>query len=404
MSAPRQATLSFIFITLLIDVIGLGIIIPVLPALLQELTHSSLSDAAIIGGWLLIAYSGMEFLCAPIMGGLSDQYGRRPILLLSLFGFGIDYLILAIAPNIGWLFVGRIIAGILGASYSTATAYIADISTEENRAKNFGMVGAAFGMGFIIGPVIGGLLGKYGTHVPFIGASVLSFLNCLYGLFILPESLKPENRRKFDWKRTNPLGSLKQLGTHPLMIGLALSFFLINIAGHSLQSTWTYFVEERFHWDTDEVGYSLGFVGVLIAIVQGGLTDISVKKLGLKKAVYIGCFLSTAGIGLFALANQSWMMYAIMIPYALGGIAMPALQSIMAGNVGADEQGELQGALTSIISITSIIGPFIMTYLFAFFTGDKAPVYFPGSPFIMAAVLLLASTVITIRTLRKYHS
>ena len=230
----------------------------------------------------------LQFLFSPILGGLSDQYGRRPVLLISLFGFGIDYILLGFAPTIGWLFLGRLLAGIMGASFTTASAYIADISTPEKRAQNFGMIGAAFGIGFIIGPVLGGVLGHYGARVPFFVSAGLTLLNWLYGYFILPESLKLENRRKFDWKRANPVSSLLNLKRYPVIIGLLSSLVLLYIAGHSVQGIWSFFTIEKFHWTSDMVGYSLGFVGLMVAIVQGGLTRIIIPKLGQKRSVYVG--------------------------------------------------------------------------------------------------------------------
>lgn len=399
MSQKKKAALSFIFITLLIDVTGVGIIIPVLPKLIGELIHGDLSDASTYGGWLLFAYAIMQFLFAPILGGLSDRYGRRPVLLASLFGFGVDYLFLAYAPTIGWLFVGRMIAGVMGASFTTASAYIADVSPPEKRAQNFGLIGAAFGIGFIIGPVLGGLLGQYGSRVPFLAAAGLSFVNFLYGYFILPESLAPENRRTFEWKRANPAGSLRQLKKYPVMAGLIGSFMLLYIAGHAPQSTWSYFTMERFHWDEAQVGYSLGAVGLLVGLVQGGLTRITIPKLGQKKSVYVGLSLYVIGLALFAFATQGWMMYAFLVPYALGGISGPSLQGIISQQAPDNEQGELQGALTSLISLTSIIGPPLMTNLFAYFTSQKAPVYFPGAPFLMGSILVFISILLAIRSL-----
>ena len=401
MSGKRKAALGFIFVTLLIDVTGIGIIIPVLPKLISQLIHGNLSTASQYGGWLLFAFAIMQFLFSPVLGGLSDRYGRRPVLLISLFGFGLDYLFLAYAPTIEWLFVGRILAGIMGGSFTTATAYIADISTAENRAQNFGMVGAAFGLGFIIGPVIGGLLGQFGPRTPFLMAAGLALLNCLYGYFVLPESLAPENRRKFEWKRANPLGSMMQLKKYPLIMGLVGSIILIYVAGHSAQSTWTYFTMLKFNWDEKWVGYSLGFVGLTAAIVQGGLIRVIIPKLGQKRSIYVGLILYMIGYTLFAFANQGWMMFAFMIPYAMGGIAGPSLQGIMSNQVPANEQGELQGALAGLMSLTSIIGPPLMTNLFALFTGTHTPVYFPGAPFLLASVLTLLSLLMAIRTLRK---
>ncbi|HPH84789.1 MAG TPA: TCR/Tet family MFS transporter [Ferruginibacter sp.] len=400
MPTNRKAAIGFIFITLMIDVTGLGLIIPVLPKLIQELIHGDISDASRYGGFLTFTYAIMQFLFAPVLGGLSDQFGRRPVLLFSLFGFALDYLFLSFAPTMAWLFVGRAIAGITGASFTTATAYIADISTPENRAQNFGMVGAAFGLGFIIGPVIGGLLGSFGPRVPFMVAAALSFLNWLYGYFILPESLSLKNRRPFNWKRANPLGSLKQLGKYPGLGGLISAFFLIYVASHAVQSNWSFFTIEKFRWDEKTIGISLGVVGLLVAIVQGGLIRFINPKLGNEKSVYMGLLLYALGLLLFAFASQSWMMFVFLIPYCLGGICGPALQSIISGNVPPDEQGELQGALTSLISLTSIIGPPVMTGLFSYYTRPGAPVHFSGAAFLLGSVLMLLSAAIAYRTLK----
>ena len=397
----REAALGFIFITVLIDVIGFGIIIPVIPKLITQLTGGTLSDASLYGGWLMFTFSIMQFLFSPVMGSLSDQYGRRPVLLFSLFGFGLDYLVLAFAPSITWLFIARIFAGITGASFGTATAYIADISEPEKRAQNFGLIGAAFGLGFIIGPVIGGVLGEYGARIPFIAAAVLTFINWLYGYFILPESLKPENRRKFDIKRANPIGSLQHLKKYPVILGLVASLVCIYIAGHAVQSNWTYFTMEKFKWDEAMVGYSLGVVGILIALVQGGLIRIINPKLGAKRSVYFGLGLYLIGFILFAFASTSWMMFVFLVPYCLGGIAGPALQGIMSNQVPANEQGELQGALTSLMSATSIVGPPLMTGIFAYYT-RKNGLYFPGAPFIVGALFTLFNLIFALRSLAHY--
>ncbi|MFT3747174.1 MAG: TCR/Tet family MFS transporter [Agriterribacter sp.] len=397
MPSSKQAALGFIFVTLLIDTIGFGIIIPVMPKLIEQLIHGNLSDASRWGGWLTFAFAIMQFIFAPVLGNLSDKYGRRPVLLFSLFGFGLDYLLLAIAPNIGWLFVGRIIAGITGASFTTAAAYIADISSHEDRAKNFGMIGAAFGLGFIIGPVIGGLLGSVGPRVPFIAAAILTLLNWLYGYFVLPESLDKNNRRSFSWKRANPVGSLLHLRKYPALSGLIISLMLVYIAVHSVQSTWAFFNMEKFKWDEKMVGISLGIVGLLVGLVQGGLIRIVNPKLGNEKSIYVGLALYTIGLLLFAFATQSWMMLVFLVPYCLGGIGGPALQAVISNHVPANEQGELQGALTSMMSFTTIIGPPLMTNLFAYFTGKSAPVYFPGAPFLLGAFMMLISTILVYR-------
>ena len=397
----KEAALGFIFITLLIDIIGFGIIIPILPELIQNLTHGSVSDSSRYGGLLIFAYSVMQFICSPIIGNLSDQYGRRPVLLCSLFGFGIDYLFLAFAPTIGWIFVGRMVAGVTGASITTGSAYISDISTPEKKAQNFGMIGAAFGLGFIIGPVLGGQLAHFGVRMPFIGAAVLSLINWLYGYFVLPESLLKENRRPFDWKRANPIGSLKMLKKYPVIEGLVVSITLIYIASHSVQTTWTYYTIEKFGWSPTMRGYSLGVVGICVAIVQGLLIRKIIPKLGQEKSVYIGLALYMIGFILFALASQTWMMYAFTAVYCLGGIAMPSIQGIISAHVPANEQGELQGALTSLMSATSIVGPLIMTNVFAYFTSSQAPFHFAGVPFIVSAVLTLFSTILAYKSLKK---
>jgi DHA1 family tetracycline resistance protein-like MFS transporter len=397
----RKAAIGFIFITLLIDVTGLGLIIPVVPKLIEDLLHTTnISKVALFGGLLTFSYAIMQFLFAPVLGNLSDKYGRRPVLLFSLLGFGLDYLLLAFAPSIGWLFVGRIIAGITGASMTTASAYIADISTPETRAQNFGMIGAAFGLGFIVGPMIGGLLGEMGPRIPFLVAAGLALLNAAYGYFVLPESLDASNRRAFDWKRANPISSLKNLSRFPAVAGLIVSFFLIYVASHAVQSNWSYFNIEKFKWTPKMIGISLAVVGVLVSLVQGVLVRFVNPKIGNERSVYVGLGLYTIGLVLFGLASQSWMMFAFLIPYCLGGISGPGLQAIISGSVPANEQGELQGSLTSIISITSIVGPLVMSNLFAFFTGPIAPFYFPGAPFMLAALLMLLSCYFAYRALR----
>ncbi|MBB6004338.1 TCR/Tet family MFS transporter [Arcicella rosea] len=401
MSAKRNPAILFIFITILIDVLGIGIIIPVLPKLLQELTGKGLSEASQYSGFLMAAYAVMQFIFSPILGGLSDKYGRRPIILGSLFGFGLDYILLGFAPTIAWLFAGRIIAGITGASFTTASAYIADISNDENRSKNFGMIGAAFGIGFIIGPVIGGVLGDIGARVPFFVAAGLTLLNWLYGYFVLPESLSQEHRRDFDWKRANPIGSLKNLGRYPVVLGLVGAFFCLQLAGQTHPSTWSYFTMKEFNWTLAEVGYSLSFVGLVVAIVQGGLNRIINPKLGDRNSVMVGLLFYAAGFALFALATKGWMMYAFMIPFGLGGIAGPALQSIISKQVPANEQGELQGGLTSLQSVTTIFGPLLASNLFAYFSADDAPIFFPGAAFMMAAFLTIIALLIALKSFPK---
>lgn len=403
MSTSRTPALIFIFITMLIDVIGFGLIIPVLPKLLEQLTGGDLSTAARWGGVLMFTYAGMQFLFSPIIGGLSDRFGRRPVILASLFAFGIDFMIQGFAPSIWWFFLGRVLGGITGASFTSGMAYIADISPIEKRAQNFGLIGMAFGLGFIIGPLIGGVVSFYfGIRAPFFVAAGLAMLNWLYGYFILPESLAPENRRAFDWKRANPIGSLLNLRRYPLVLSLVASLICIYIAGHANQSTWTYITMKKFGWDERWVGYSLAFVGLMTAVVQGGFNRILIPKLGQRNSVFAGLGIYALGFVLFAFATQGWMMFVFMVPFAFGGLAGPSLQGIISGQVPANEQGELQGALTSLISLTSIVGPLLMTNLFSYFTAENAPVQFPGAPFLMGAFLSLVSMMLAMRSLFKH--
>ena len=401
MSPKRPAALGFIFVTILIDVIGLGIIIPVLPTLIEQLTGEGVSRASQYAGWLSFAYAAVQFGFAPVVGGLSDRFGRRPVLLASLLGLGCDYIFLALAPTIAWLFVGRIIAGITGASFTTATAYIADVSTPEKRAQNFGLVGAAFGLGFIIGPVLGGLLGDYGARVPFVAAAVLSFCNFLYGCFLVPESLPASQRRPFEWRRANAVASLLRLGKYPQIVGLVVALVLLYLAGSATQSVWTFYSILKFHWGKKLIGYSLGAIGVGALIVQGGLVRVLIPKLGARRAVTLGLLFYVASFVLFAFASQGWMMFAITGLYCLGGLAGPALQGSISGQVPPSEQGELQGALTSLISATGIVGPLLMTTLFAWFTRPGAPLRFPGMPFLTGAGLTLVALLVAAGPLRR---
>jgi len=396
-----KAAMGFIFITLLIDVMGWGLIIPVMANLIAELKGIPVNIASTYGAALLSVFAITQFLFAPVIGNLSDRFGRRPVLLSSLLGFGIDYIILALAPAYGWLFIGRVIAGITGASFTTATAYIADISTNETRAKNFGLIGAAFGLGFVLGPALGGFLATWGIRAPFYAAACLCLLNCIYGYFFLPESLDAAHRRPFEWKRANPFGSLKFLTRHPEIGGLAIGFFLIYLGSQSVQGNWNFFTIYRFGWSEKMVGISLAIVGVLVGGVQAGLTRVVNPKIGNEKSIYLGLSLYTLGLILFALATQSWMMFAFLIPYCLGGICGPSLQSVISGHVPANQQGELQGALTSLMSLTTIIGPPVMSFTFSYFTTDKAPFYFPGMHFLIGAVCMFLSIIIIHKVLSK---
>lgn len=394
--------MGFIFITLLIDVMGWGLIIPVMADLIAQLKGIPVNQASTYGAMLLSVFAITQFMFAPVVGNLSDRFGRRPVLLVSLLGFGIDYIILALAPAYGWLFIGRVVAGITGASFTTATAYIADVSVDETtKAKNFGLIGAAFGLGFVLGPALGGLLAHWGLRAPFYAAAVLCLLNCLYGFFFLPESLSKENRRPFDWKRANPFGSLKFLTRHPEISALSLSFFLIYLGAQAIQGNWNFFTIYRFHWTEGMVGMSLAVVGVLVGAVQAGLTRVVVPKFGNEKSIYMGLSLYTLGLVLFAFATEGWMMFAFLVPYCLGGICGPSLQSVISGHVPGNQQGELQGALTSLMSLTTIIGPLIMNGTFSYFTSDRAPFYFPGIHFLIGALCMLLSLLLIRRILSR---
>ncbi len=402
MPPKRTAALGFIFVAILIDVIGLGLIIPVVPKLIQELTGEGLSQASVYAGWLTFAYASTQFCFAPVVGGLSDQWGRRPVLLASLLGLGLDYVFLSFAPTLVWLFVGRVVAGAAGASFTTATAYIADISPPEKRAQNFGLVGAAFGVGFIVGPALGGLLAGFGARVPFMVAAGLSLANVLYGYFALPESLNPAQRRPFAWRRANPVGALLRLRRYPAVLGLVAALVLTYLAGSATQSVWTFYTMLKFGWTEKAVGISLAVVGLFSGLVQGGLVRVAIPKLGAARAILIGLLCYTLGFVLFAFAARGWLMLVFLVPYCLGGLAGPALQGTISNQVPADEQGELQGALTSLISATGVVGPLLMTHLFSYFTLPTAPVYFPGAPFLVGAVLTLGSVALAVRALRRH--
>ena len=398
----RHAALGFIFVTVFIDVLGLGVIIPVLPKLLETLGHVDISTATQLSGYLTFTYALMQFIFSSVLGNLSDSYGRRPVLLTSLVGFGIDYAFMAFAPSVIWLFVGRAIAGIAGASTTTATAYIADVSTGDNRAANFGLIGAATGLGFIVGIALGGYLGAVGLKIPFLAAAGLALLNAMYGYFVLPESLAPENRRPFSWKRANPIAALKKLGMYPAIAGLVSAFTLVYIASKAVETVLAFYLIEKFKWTMSSIS-SLGiFIGVLLIGIQGGLIRIVIPKLGQQRSIVAGLLFYAIGLVLIAFASKGWMMYLFMVPYCLGGISGPALQGLITSKVAANEQGELQGSLNSLLSVTTIIGPLLMTSLFAHFTNPKASsIYFPGAPYLLGAILMLISTIIAVRNFKR---
>lgn len=398
--SKRTPALGFILFTVLLDVIGIGIIIPIIPELLQEMGYPDAGEASRIGGALLSIYAIMQFIFAPILGGLSDQYGRRPVILIALFGLTVDYIVVAFAPTIVWLFGARIVAGICGASFTSASAYVADISSPEDRPKNFGMIGAAFGLGFILGPVLGGFLGEIDIRLPFLVSAGLTLINFVYGLFVLPESLAKENRRKFNWKRANPIGSLKSLRKYPFLSNLFIAFFIIYLAGHAVQSNWSFFGKEVFGWLGKEIGFSLAVVGFCVALVQAVLIGKAVKKFGQNKTIYLGLIFNFVGFILFAIATEEWMMYAFLSVYVMGGLAGPTLQGIMSSQVPANEQGELMGAITSLQNLGNIFGPTIMTTAFFYFTGSSG-IYFPGAAFALGAIFSIISGAIIYKTISK---
>lgn len=397
----RTPAIGFIFFTLFIDILGIGLVIPVLPKLIEQYSGGTTSNAAFYSGILTAVYAAMQFICAPILGSLSDQYGRRPVLLVALFGLGVDYLLLAFAPNLAWLFVGRVIAGATAASISTATAYIADVSPPEKRAQNFGLVGAAFGLGFIAGPALGGVLGNVGLQTPFLVAAGLTLLNWLYGFFILPESLKPENRRPFSWSRANPIGSLAALAKYPVVLSLSASIVLSNLAQLGLQSVWVLYTDYKFNWTPADVGISLAVVGLTAAIMQGGLIRILLPRFGEKNAIIIGQITGIISFILYGLATSGWMMYAIIFAGAIGSISGPAIQGMISRGVPDNEQGALQGSISSLGSLTGVVGPLISNSVFGYFVSEAAPVKIPGIAFFMGAGFFALSLVLLLRAFQN---
>jgi len=365
--SQNKSALTFIFITVLVDVIGIGIIIPIIPELITELTGEGEQRAIIYGMWLTTAYAGMQFIFAPVLGEISDAYGRRPILLMALFGLTVDYLIHAWAPTIGWLFAGRFLAGIMGASFTVATAYIADISTKENKAQNFGLIGAAFGIGFVIGPLLGGIFGEIDVRLPFYVAAGLTFINFLFGFFYVPESLAPENRRPMEKMKMIAGVSLLSLKKYKGVLLLIFAFFLAQLAGQVLPTVWPYYGIERYDWSPKSIGISLMIVGILVAFAQGFLIGYATKKFGRRKVITFGFLFWTIGMFLFSFATEPWMLYLFLIPYALGGVAGPTIQGVISNQVSEKEQGNLQGAITGLTSLTAIFGQLIFAPVLLFY-------------------------------------
>ncbi|MGD0526902.1 MAG: TCR/Tet family MFS transporter [Polyangiaceae bacterium] len=393
----RPAGTAFVLITVLLDTLGLGLIIPVAPRLVASFLGNDLSEASHYFGIMVSLYAAMQFLFAPVVGGLSDRFGRRPVILVSLLGAAGSYLLSGFAPALWWLFVGRVIAGITGASFSAAGAYIADITPPEKRAASFGLVGAVFGLGFILGPALGGLLGDVGLRIPYFAAAGLNFVNMMYGLFVLPESLAPENRRPFSFARANPLGSLRALARHPIVIGLTGTIFCSFMGQWILQSVWALHTQSRFGWSLRMVGVSLMVVGLATAVVQGGLVRVAIPRLGERRALVIGFMMAITGHLLLGLATQGWMILVFIAPLALGGLAGPAVQAIISGAVGPKEQGELQGSLNSLGGIAAIIGPVIGTSLLARFGPPDASPHIPGAAFFAAAAFNLLGLLLALR-------
>lgn len=401
-SRSRSASVAFIFVTLLLDTLGIGVMAPVFPRVVASFMGGNFSASSGYYGFFASVYAAMQFVFAPILGGLSDRYGRRVVILSSLAGAAVDYLLLAFAPSLPWLFLGRIISGITGASFSTATAYIADITPPDRRAQSFGLMGAAFGLGFIIGPALGGVLGDMNMRMPFLVSAALNLLNFLYGLFVLPESLRAEHRRPFSLARANPFSSFKNLGRQSIVLGLTGVLVCTYMAQQMLQTMWTMYMPYRFAWSAKETGLSLAMVGATSIIVQGGLIRAVIPRIGERRALLFGSAMATIGQLGFGLANRGWMIYAVLVVSSLGGLGGPAAQAIISRNVPASEQGEVQGSLSSLQSVAAIIGPLIATQLFEHFTAGGDVPYVPGISFFAATVFQGMSLLLAIRLFARF--
>lgn len=402
-TAPRhgRAAFAFIFVTVLLDMLALGIIVPVLPKLIIRFEHGNMSMAATQTGVFAFVWAAMQFVFAPVMGALSDRFGRRPVVLLSNFGLGCDYILMAVAPTLSWLFLGRVISGITSASFPTANAYIADVTPADQRAAKFGMLGAAFGLGFIIGPALGGVLGGMGLRYPFWAAAALSLANAAYGFFILPESLPKERRAAFSPRKANPLGSLKLLRSHPELFGLATAMFLYYNAHEALPSMFVIYTDYRYHWSAQLTGWALAGVGVGSTIVSAALISLAIKRLGEIRTMFTGMLCGVTGFAFFALA-PSTAIFMIGIPFlSLWGLASPAVQALMTKRVSPSEQGQLQGALMSLFGVAGMIGPLVFTQVFALAIAPARRVQLPGAPYWLAAMLLAGSLMIAWNVTRR---
>jgi MFS transporter, DHA1 family, tetracycline resistance protein len=390
-ASATKATFIFIVITVTLDFLAFGIIAPVLPNLIIQFEGGNMAKAAAITGYFGFAWNLMQFLFLPVLGAWSDRFGRRPVILISCLGLGLDYIFMALAPSLKWLFVGRLISGITASNVSTAFAYITDVTAPEERAKKFGLLGAAFGLGFVVGPAVGGLLGQYNLRAPFWAAAVLSLANFLYGLLVLPESLPKEKRAKSAWHMANPLGSLALLRSHPELAGLSLVVLLYYLAHQALQNVFVLYTEYRYAWNTRSVGISLAVVGVCAMIVSGGLVGPYVKKFGERRSLVSGLFYGALGFAGFALAWRGWAVLASIQFIALWGVAGPAMQSLMSRRVDASSQGKLQGAVNSLRALTGMVGPLLFTQVFSAAISPTARLHLPGAPYYLASVLLLAA-------------
>jgi DHA1 family tetracycline resistance protein-like MFS transporter len=399
-----NAAFIFIFVTVLLDFLAFGIVAPVLPNLIIQFSGGNIAHAATITGYFAFAWATMQFIFSPILGAWSDRFGRRPIILLSCAGLGFDYILMALAPSVSWLFLGRILSGITTSNVSTAFAYTTDVTAPENRAKRFGMLSAAFGLGFIIGPAVGGLLGNFSLRMPFWVAAGLSLANAIYGYFILPESLPLDRRAKSAWHMANPLGSFTLLRSQPGLGGLAVVLALYYFAQQSLQSTFVLHADYRYHWSSRTVGLSLAAVGLGIVIVAGVLVGPIVKKIGERRSILWGLAIGMFAFIGFGASYKGWMVFAVIPLIALWGIAAPALQTLMTQKVDATSQGKLQGAINGLRAITGMFGPLIFTQVLAFAISPSHRVHVPGSPFFLAAILMLASLLVAYAVARPGNS